>query len=78
MKKSTNWWWMWAGALLGALSGFAYWREVGCLTGHCPIQSHWQSMTLWGGIMGFLLGDLLHQLIQYLMNSHGNTAKRNI
>jgi|GEM_PF-5929894 len=69
---------MWIGALLGALSGFAYWREVGCLTGHCPIQSHWQSMTLWGGVMGFLLGDLLHQLIENLMNNHGNAAKRNV
>ena len=42
--------WKPVGALLGTLTGYLYWHEVGCLTGHCPIQSHWESMAIWGGI----------------------------
>ncbi|MEZ0486736.1 hypothetical protein [Fibrella aquatica] len=58
MKKYGSW----LGAMAGAAGGYVYWREVGCLTGHCPIQSHWQTMSVWGGIMGFLVTDLLVQL----------------
>jgi hypothetical protein len=58
MKKYGNW----LGVMAGAAGGYVYWREVGCLTGHCPIQSHWQTMSVWGGIMGFPVTDLLVQL----------------
>ncbi|WP_460963304.1 hypothetical protein [Spirosoma litoris] len=77
MKKYINRW-QWAGVVLGALSGFLYWREVGCLTGHCPIQSHWQSMSIWGATAGFLLGDLLHQFVREYVNNTGNAEKRNL
>lgn len=45
--------------LLGGLSGYLYWRFVGCSTGSCPIKSHWYSMTLYGMVMGWLIGDLI-------------------
>ncbi|MGM9510139.1 MULTISPECIES: hypothetical protein [Larkinella] len=74
MKKYTNGW-KGAGAILGALGGFLYWHEVGCLTGHCPIQSHWQTMTLWGGAMGFLMTDLLQQLLKNGLNRPEKSEK---
>lgn len=50
--------------LIGALSGFLYWRYVGCLSGTCPIRSVWYWSTLWGGVMGFLVGDLINDFIK--------------
>jgi hypothetical protein len=50
-------------ALTGAIGGFLYWKFVGCISGTCPIQSVWYFSTLWGMVMGYLLGDLLLSLI---------------
>ncbi|MCX6221954.1 MAG: DUF6132 family protein [Bacteroidia bacterium] len=44
---------------LGGLSGFLYWRFVGCSTGTCPITSHWYASTLYGMLLGWLIGDLI-------------------
>jgi len=44
---------------LGGLSGFLYWRFVGCSTGTCPITSHWYASTFYGMILGWLIGDLI-------------------
>lgn len=49
----------WLGILLGITGGFIYYRTVGCSTGACPIQSNpWLTM-LWGGMMGYLIGDMI-------------------
>jgi len=45
--------------LLGGCMGFLYWKYIGCSTGTCPIKSHWHTMTLYGLIMGWLVGDLI-------------------
>lgn len=45
------------GILLGALAGFLYWRFIGCSSGTCPITSKWYTTTLYGGLLGFLLGS---------------------
>jgi len=45
--------------LLGAVGGFLYWKFVGCTTGTCPIKSVWYLMTIWGTVMGYLVGDLI-------------------
>lgn len=46
------------GLLTGALGGFLYYRFVGC-DGSCGITSNpWMSM-LWGGILGYLLFDMI-------------------
>lgn len=49
--------WRILGVVIGAFAGFLYWRFVGCTSGTCPIQSHWQSSSLFGGLMGYLLTD---------------------
>lgn len=47
-----------AGALLGAVGGYLYWKHVGCLTGTCPITSHPLNSTAYGAFMGGLLGSM--------------------
>lgn len=54
-----EYWMMIAGMLIGAMASYLYWRFVGCTTGTCPITSSPLNMTLWGGIMGGLLGNML-------------------
>lgn len=44
--------------LLGALAGVLYWKFVGCASGTCPITSHWYTMSGYGVIMGYLVGDM--------------------
>jgi hypothetical protein len=44
---------------LGSLTGFLYWRFVGCSTGTCPITSHWYASILYGMLLGWLVGDLI-------------------
>jgi hypothetical protein len=40
--------------LLGAASGFGYYKFVGCRTGTCPITSNPWISTLYGAMMGSL------------------------
>jgi H+/Cl- antiporter ClcA len=67
------------GTIAGAAGGFLYWRFVGCKTGTCPIKSVWYMSTLWGLVMGYLLGSIGEDLIAKLRerrdksNSAGDT-----
>ena len=45
------------GALVGAIGGFLYWKFVGCQSGTCPITSNPTNTTLYGILIGSLLGD---------------------
>jgi len=49
--------------IAGGAGGFLYWHFVGCKTGTCPIRSVWYYSTLYGLIIGYLVGDLLAGLI---------------
>ncbi|MDD2799787.1 MAG: DUF6132 family protein [Bacteroidales bacterium] len=48
----------WILAIVGAIGGLLYWKFVGCTTGHCPIQQNWFLSLLWGGSLGYLIGDM--------------------
>jgi len=50
--------------LVGAVSGFLYWRFVGCTSGTCVIKSVWYWTTLWGAAVGYLVGDFVNDIIQ--------------
>jgi len=50
-------------SFLGLASGFLYWKFVGCLTGSCPIKSVWYLSTLFGGVIGYLIGSIIEDLI---------------
>ncbi len=43
------------GAALGAVAGYIYWQQVGCLSGTCMITSKPVNSTLYGAVMGALL-----------------------
>ncbi len=50
-------------AIVGAAGGFMYWKFVGCLTGSRPIKSRWYLMTIYGALIGYLIGSLAMDLI---------------
>ena len=43
------------GAVAGAIAGYFYWQQVGCVSGTCMITSKPINSTLYGAIMGSLL-----------------------
>jgi hypothetical protein len=48
--------WLWfIGIGIGALAGFLYWQQIGCLSGTCAITSSPVNSTLYGALMGGLL-----------------------
>jgi hypothetical protein len=42
----------------GAAVGFGYHKLVGCRTGACPITANPYISTLYGAVMGFLVGGM--------------------
>ena len=47
------------GAVLGAVAGFFYWQQIGCMSGTCMITSKPINSTVYGAIMGSLLFGML-------------------
>ena len=43
------------GSLVGAVTGFLYWKYVGCLTGTCAITSKPINSTIYFALMGAIL-----------------------
>ncbi len=48
------------GALLGLLAGYIYWKEVGCISGSCPITSSPVNSSAYGALMGGLLFSMFN------------------
>lgn len=46
------------GAITGAIAGYFYWQQIGCLSGTCLITSNPYNSTIYGAIMGALLFGL--------------------
>jgi hypothetical protein len=46
------------GAIFGAIAGWCYWYFVGCASGTCAITSSPVNSTLYGALMGLLLGGM--------------------
>jgi len=57
MKKLTRR--NWAGMAVGAMTGYLYYRFVGCSSGACLIASNAFISVPYGMFMGYLLSDLL-------------------
>lgn len=57
-KKIKKYWPLLAGIALGAAGGYLYYIKVGCSSGTCPITSNPLLTMLWGGVMGYLVGDM--------------------
>ena len=43
-----------AGAIVGAVAGYLYWQQIGCVSGTCMITSKPVNSTLYGALMGTL------------------------
>lgn len=46
------------GAIAGAVLGFLYWNFVGCSSGTCAITSSPVNSTIYGTLMGVLIGGI--------------------
>jgi len=46
------------GAAVGAVAGYIYWQQVGCVSGTCMITSKPVNSTLYGALLGSLLFGL--------------------
>lgn len=46
------------GALLGAIAGYIYYAEIGCISGTCAITSKLLNSTPYGSFMGGLLFNI--------------------
>jgi hypothetical protein len=46
-------------ALIGALFGVLYWYYIGCDSGGCAITSVWYRTSIYGAVMGWLVGDIV-------------------
>lgn len=58
--------------IIGGITGWLYWKFIGCTTGTCTITSIWYRSTIYGAIMGWLIGDLINdKLRKQKSNNHG-------
>ncbi len=48
----------------GIIGGYIYWKYIGCLSGTCSIKSNWQSMIIFGGLIGYFVGDGVDDIIK--------------
>jgi hypothetical protein len=46
------------GLILGAIGGYIYYAEIGCISGTCAITSNPWMSTAWGGAFGYLVFDM--------------------
>lgn len=49
--------------IIGLILGYIYWYKVGCNSGSCPITSRWYLTTIYGGLIGYLGGDLIYDIM---------------
>ena len=50
-------------AITGSIGGFLYWKFVGCTSGTCIIKSVWYFSTLYGLVLGWVVGGLAEDII---------------
>jgi len=43
------------GIIVGGISGYLYWQQIGCSSGTCMITSNPVNSTIYGALMGALL-----------------------
>lgn len=60
-------------SIAGMIAGFFYWKYIGCLSGTCRIKSVWYMSTLYGGILGYLAGDVVLSLVRWLKKRRGES-----
>lgn len=51
------------GIIFGSIVGYLYYKFVGCVSGTCAITSNPIKSTLYGAVMGGLLGNLFEKKV---------------
>ena len=46
------------GLIIGAIGGYIYYSQIGCVSGTCAITSNPWMSTAWGGAFGYLVFDM--------------------
>jgi len=62
------------GSVLGAAGGFLYYTFYGCTTG-CPINSNPYTSIIMGGLMGYLAGDMVNDILNKPKTQKSNPEK---
>lgn len=52
---------LFAGAAIGAIAGFCYWKFVGCSSGTCAITSNPYYSSIYGAVTGGLLFSMFQK-----------------
>jgi hypothetical protein len=60
------------GAAVGAVSGYLYWKYIGCLTGSCAITSSPVNSTIYFAIIGALLFSIFRKQKRMKENESGS------
>ena len=47
------------GMIVGAIGGYIYYAQIGCVSGTCAITSNPWMSTAWGAAFGYLIFDML-------------------
>lgn len=53
---------------VGAIVGYSYWYFIGCESCTCAITSVWYRTTIYGAIMGWLVGDMINDKLKKKTN----------
>ena len=61
----------------GIIAGYLYWKYVGCLSGTCAIQTTWYTMVLFGGLIGYFIGDSIDDQIKKRKKKDDQSADKN-
>ena len=63
------------GIILGGIGGYLYWKEIGCVTGTCPLKSQWQTMIPYGMFVGYIISDFIQSIVKRF-ESKGNPSTK--
>lgn len=58
MELISKYRWILIGGLVGMVAGYAYYYFIGCESGNCGITSKPFNSSLYGALMGGLMGDI--------------------
>ena len=66
------------GGLIGALLGYIYYVQIGCISGTCPITSNPISSSIYGAILGALVLELIHDAVQTIRKNRIKKQERDM
>lgn len=72
MKTIKKYYLQLAGLIIGLTGGYLYYKFIGCQSGSCAITSNPYMSMLWGGLMGYLLLDMLANYLKQKKEAEKN------